>query len=189
MALQSTPYKISLDISDLDRGIYATVKFTMARHPSETELRLSARILAYALFYHEHLDFGRGLSESDEAALWEVNLSGEIEHWVDVGQPDAERIIWASRKAPRMSVLAYGNQRIWAEKTIPKVAHLTHVSILGLPELGHTELANTVKRTIHWGVMLTDMILYVSHENGQIELPLLNYLNAGESYLHGHPLL
>lgn len=72
MALQATPYKISLDISDTDRGVYESVKFTVARHPSETELRLASRVLAYAMFYHPQLAFGRGLSDTDEAALWKL---------------------------------------------------------------------------------------------------------------------
>ncbi|RUO35897.1 YaeQ family protein [Aliidiomarina sanyensis] len=178
MALQATPYKISLDISDVDRGVYEAVKFTIARHPSETELRLVARILAYALFYHEYLSFGRGLSDTDEAALWQVNLSGEIDHWIDVGQPDADRMIRASRKAPKMSVLAYGNLRIWSEKTIPKIAHLSNVTVLGLPETLHAELATQVSRNTHWGVMITDNVLYVSHDSGQIEIPLQNLHGA-----------
>ena len=51
MALTSTTYKVFLDISDTDRGVYEAVHMTVARHPSETEERLVARILAYGLWY------------------------------------------------------------------------------------------------------------------------------------------
>lgn len=172
MALQSTPYKVSLNISDMDRNVYETVKVTLARHPSETELRLVSRILAYALFYHEHLSFGRGLSDTDEPALWIQSLDGQTEHWIDVGQPDAERIVKSSRKAPKMSVLVYGSTRVWAEKTIPKVSQLKGVNILALPEAGHKELASRIQRNLHWGVMVTDGVLYVSDGDEQIELKL-----------------
>ncbi|MCC5880032.1 MAG: YaeQ family protein [Idiomarina sp.] len=173
MALQATPYKVSLDISDMDRGVYETVKVTVARHPSETELRLVARIIAYAMFYHEHLAFGRGLSDTDEAALWQLSLDGQIEHWIDVGQPDADRITKSSRRAPKMSVLAYGNTRIWAEKLLPKVNDLKQVCILALPEPEHAELAASIGRNIHWGVMMTDGVLFVSNGDSQVELKLL----------------
>ncbi|RUO22915.1 hypothetical protein CWE09_13355 [Aliidiomarina minuta] len=172
MALQATPYKVSLDISDVDRGVYESVKVTVARHPSETELRLTSRIIALGLFYHEHLAFGRGLSEVNEAALWQLSLDGQIEHWVDVGQPDAERIIKSSRKAPLVSVLAYGNVRIWKEKVASKVTHLSNLTILALPEEAHAQLASMLSRNLHWGLMLTDGVLYVSDADEQIELPL-----------------
>ncbi|MBA3988861.1 MAG: hypothetical protein C0463_06995 [Idiomarina sp.] len=173
MALQATPYKISLDISDTDRGVYESVKLTVARHPSETELRLSARILAYALFYHSELKFGRGLSDVDDAALWQISLANVIEHWIDVGQPDHERIIKASRRAPAMSVLVYGNSRVWAEKTLPKVSHLEHVNIVALPEAAHQQIAERLSRNTHWGVMIADHVVYLSDGDIQIELPLV----------------
>lgn len=179
MALQATPYKVSLDISNVDAGIYESVKATVARHPSETELRLTARILAFALFYHEHLKFGRGLSDTDEAALWQISLSDEIEHWIDVGQPDAERITKASRRAPRMTVLAYGNTRIWWEKTAPKVAPLRGVNVFALPEAPHSQLASGIDRSIHWGVMVSDGVVYISDGDTQVELPLEGLQRSG----------
>lgn len=71
MAQPSTTYKFELNLTDLDRGVYENVRQTIARHPSETEERMAVRLLAYALWYNENLSFGRGLSDVDEAALWE----------------------------------------------------------------------------------------------------------------------
>ena len=45
MALNSTIYKVELQISDMDRHYYATHALTLARHPSETEERLMVRLL------------------------------------------------------------------------------------------------------------------------------------------------
>ena len=50
MALNSTIYKVELQISDMDRHYYATHALTLARHPSETEERLMVRLLAFALY-------------------------------------------------------------------------------------------------------------------------------------------
>ena len=36
MALQATPYKVELNLTDLDRGVYENLRLTVARHPSET---------------------------------------------------------------------------------------------------------------------------------------------------------
>ena len=61
MALSATPYKVDVNLTDLDRSVYETLRFTVARHPSETEERLCARLIAYLLWYSESLGFGRGL--------------------------------------------------------------------------------------------------------------------------------
>lgn len=71
MAQPSTTYKFELNLTDLDRSVYESVKQTIARHPSETEERMTVRLLAYAFWYNELLAFGRGLSDVDEPALWE----------------------------------------------------------------------------------------------------------------------
>ena len=92
MAQPSTTYKFELNLTDLDRSIYETVKQTIARHPSETEERMTVRLLAYAFWYNEHLSFGRGLSDVDEPALWEKSLDDRVLHWIEVGQPDADRL-------------------------------------------------------------------------------------------------
>ncbi|MBX9849499.1 MAG: YaeQ family protein, partial [Rhodocyclaceae bacterium] len=58
MAIKSTIYKASLNVSDMDRHYYAEHGLTLARHPSETEERLVVRVLAFALHADERLEFG-----------------------------------------------------------------------------------------------------------------------------------
>ncbi|GAB2802113.1 YaeQ family protein [Halomonas shantousis] len=170
MALSSTPYKVELSLTDLDRGVYENQRFTVARHPSETEERLVVRLLAHALWYAEQLAFGRGLSEVDEPALWEKSLDGRILHWIEVGQPDAERLTWCSRRAERVSLLAYGNLRVWETKVLPGVASLNNVHVATLPQEPLTELARDLPRSIKWNLMISEGTLFVTDERGQHEL-------------------
>ena len=88
MSLKATVHKLELQISNLDENYYQTHKLTLAQHPSETEQRMMVRTLAFALHADEALSFGRGLSSEDEPDLWRRDLTGEIELWIDVGQPD-----------------------------------------------------------------------------------------------------
>jgi uncharacterized protein YaeQ len=67
MALNATIYKVELQISDMDRHYYATHALTLARHPSETEERLMVRLLAFALYAEDRLEFGKGVSDEDVA--------------------------------------------------------------------------------------------------------------------------
>ena len=170
MALQATPYKVNLNLTDTDLGVYENLRMTVARHPSETEQRLSTRLLAYALWYAEQLAFGRGLSDVDEPALWEKSLDGRVLHWIEVGLPDAERLTWCSRRAERVSLLAYGNTRVWAGRVLPAVAGLSNLSVAALPSEALDALAQDLPRTIDWSVMITDGVLYVSDQRGQFEL-------------------
>jgi len=172
MALQATPYKVDLNITDIDRGVYQDMRFTVARHPSETEERLAVRLIAYGLWYAEGLGFGRGLSDVDEPALWEKSLDDRVLHWIEVGQPDAERITWCSRRCERFSLLAYGNLRVWQEKILPGVRNLKNVNVAALGQEALAELSTDLPRSISWSLMISDGELFVSDERGQHAIPL-----------------
>lgn len=170
MALQSTPYKVELNLTDLDRGVYENLRFTVAKHPSETEERLVVRLLGYALWYDEQLAFGRGLSDVDEPALWEKSLDGRVLHWIEVGQPDADRMTWCSRRTEKTSVLTYGNLRVWQDKVVSAVKTLKNLNIAALPQEPLAELARDLPRSLSWSVMISEGTLFVTDERGQHEL-------------------
>ncbi len=171
MALSSTPYRVRMSLSDTDRGLYGEHSFTIARHPSETELRMTARLLAWGLWWDERLAFGRGLSDVDEPALWRHSLDGQVEHWIDVGRPDADRMTRSARHQPRASVLAYGPVEIWRDTVVPKVMNLPGLDIAVLPP-DVDALADDLPRKIDWSLMIADDVLYVGDAEGQHQLPL-----------------
>ena len=172
MALQATPYKVELNLTDLDRSVYENLRFTVAKHPSETEERLAVRLIAYALFYHEQLAFGRGLSDVDEPALWEKSLDDRVLHWIEVGQPDAERITWCSRRTEKFSLVAYGNLRVWQTKVLDTVRSLKNINVVGIEQEALADLARDLPRSINWSVMISDGELFVTDERGQHEIRL-----------------
>ena len=92
MALKSTIHKAELQLADLDRAHFGDYALTIARHPSETDERMMVRLLAFALNASATLAFGRGLSAEDEADLQDLDATGSIERWIDVGLPDEKAI-------------------------------------------------------------------------------------------------
>ena len=172
MALQATPYKVELNLTDLDRSVYENLRFTVAKHPSETEERLAVRLIAYALWYHEQLAFGRGLSDVDEPALWEKSLDDRVLHWIEVGQPDAERITWCSRRTERFSLVTYGNLRVWQTKVLDSVRSLKNINVVAVQQEALEELARDLPRSVNWSVMFSDGSLFITDERGQHEIPL-----------------
>lgn len=55
MALKATIFKVSVQLSDIDRHYYDALQLTIARHPSETDERMMVRLLAFVINAHEHL--------------------------------------------------------------------------------------------------------------------------------------
>ena len=95
MALKATVCKATLQIADIDRGVYADHQLTLARHPSENDERMMMRLLAFALNVpadsrHSTLEVAKGMWEPDEPELWERDLTGRIRHWIEVGQPEEQ---------------------------------------------------------------------------------------------------
>ena len=88
MAIKATIFKADCQIVDMDRHYYQDHSLTLARHPSETDERMMLRLLAFAYHASDTLAFTRGLSSSDEPDLWQKDLTGTIERWIELGQPD-----------------------------------------------------------------------------------------------------
>ncbi len=67
-------HKARIELADLDRNRYADFSLTIARHPSETDERMMARLLAFTLNApedgdHGPLELARDIWDPDEPAL------------------------------------------------------------------------------------------------------------------------
>ena len=132
MAPNATIYKAEVQVSDMDRHYYATHALTLARHPSETEERLMVRLLAFMLHAHERLEFGKGLSSEDEPDLWRKDLGGDIEQWIELGQPDESRLRKAGGRAREVVVVTYGGRAAdtWWEKNAAALARAKNLKVI-----------------------------------------------------------
>lgn len=158
MALKATVVRAELQLSDLDRHHYATYPLTLAQHPSETEERLMVRLLAFALHADERLEFGRGLSTDDEPDLWRRDYSGQVECWIELGQPDEARIRKACGRAAQVVVLNYGGRAadLWWERNGRALARHANLTVLDLPAGQVAALAALYARGLRLTVMIED---------------------------------
>src|SRR5688572_31277128 len=101
MALGATIYNFDVELSDSDRQVYESLALRVARHPSESEEYLVARLLAYLMEFAEGIEFSRGVSDPDEPAIAVRDLTGAIDTWIDIGTPDAARLHKASKSSDR----------------------------------------------------------------------------------------
>ena len=172
MALKSTVFKADLQLADLDRHHYADYSLTIARHPSETDERMMVRLVAFALFAAERLRFGRGLSDEDEPALVEDDLTGQITHWIEVGLPDERRITRACGRADRVSIVAYGGNaaRMWWQGIENRVARQKKLRVVALPPDETQALAAMAARTMRLSATIQDGILLFGNGNDALSL-------------------
>lgn len=107
MAIGSTIYTFTVQLADMDRGVYDDFTLRVARHPSETDAYMVTRLLAYCLEYAEGIAFGAGISSTEEPAVLVRDMTGSVVSWVEVGSPDAERLHHGSRIADRVAVYTH----------------------------------------------------------------------------------
>ncbi len=163
MALPATIYRATIRLSDVDRGVYRTLETTVARHPSETEERLVARLLAFALCFEDELAFTRGISAGAEPDLWSKSPDGRVQTWIEVGLPEPERLIKASRHAERVILFAFGNSlRRWQEQHLGKLSGLKNLSIFALEPKFLAGVVSRLQRSIAWELTRTEGSLYLS---------------------------
>jgi uncharacterized protein YaeQ len=158
MALKSTIFKAELSIADIDRGYYRDHPLTLARHPSETDERMMVRLLAFALHAHERLEFGRGLSTDDEPDLWQRDLTGAIETWIDVGLPDERDVRRACGRAHEVHVLAYGGRAVelWWERARDRLERQPRLTVHEVPLDASRALAELATRSMRLQVTVQD---------------------------------
>lgn len=158
MAPNATLRKAELQISDMDRGYYAAHSLTLAQHPSETDQRLMARLLAFALYADERLLFGKGLSSDDEPDLWRLDYTGAVEQWIEVGQPDESRIRKACGRAREVTVVNYGGRaaEIWWEKNASGLLKLKPLQVVDLPADAVAAAGELIQRAMRFDVVIQD---------------------------------
>src|SRR6476660_4192257 len=123
MALQATIYNFDIELADNDRGVYESLALRVARHPSESEEYLIARLLAYLLEFADGIGFSRGISDPDEPAIAVRDLTGAVDTWIDVGTPDAARLHKASKAATRVVVYTHKDPRQFLDRLAGERIH------------------------------------------------------------------
>ena len=174
MALKATIFKAELQIAAMDRHYYHDHALTLARHASETDERMMVRLLAFALHAHKALVFGKGRSADDEPDLWQKDLTGVIETWIDVGQPDERRIRKACGRANQVFVYTYGGRSadIWWEQNSGNLERIKNLTVMNLPLDTSRALAKLVQRSMQLHCTIQDGQIWLADNAGRVQVEL-----------------
>ena len=174
MALKSTIFKASLQVSDMDSNYYGEHSLTLARHPSETDERMMMRLLAFALNAHERLEFGKGLSDTDEPDLWQKDLTGSIVHWIEVGLPEEKRVIRASGRADRVTVYAYGRGAdLWWEANAERLTRAKNLAVWRVPTAASESVVRIAERAMQLQCTIQDGQIWFSGAASAVQMEVV----------------
>jgi uncharacterized protein YaeQ len=174
MASNATIFKATLQISDMDRQYYRDHALTLARHPSETDERMMVRLLAFVLHAHEALSFGRGLSTEEEPALWQKDLTGAIDLWIEVGQPEEKALRRACGRAKQVCIYTYGGRGAdqWWQKNLVTLERLNNLAVLNLPLDGSRALAALAQPSMQLQCTIQDGQIWMTDRENTAHIEL-----------------
>lgn len=185
MAIKATIYKATLDLSDLDRQLYSDHELTLARHPSETDERMMVRLLAFALNVPANndlgdLEFGKDMWAPEEPALWQKDLTGQLVHWIEVGQPDEKQIMRVCARASRVSVYSFASSTtVWWKGLADKLTRARHLSVWQIPSAQSQALAALAQRTMRLHVTRQEGSVWFSEDERSVEIVPVRLMGVG----------
>lgn len=162
MTLTATIYNFDIQLSDVDRSVYATLALRVARHPSETEEYLLTRVIAYCLEYAEGIGFSRGLAEPDEPPIAVRDLTGSLTTWIDIGAPDAARLHRASKAAARVALYTHKDPaQIVRQLAGERIHRADALELYAVDRALLAELTARLERRMTFGLSVSDGQIYI----------------------------
>jgi uncharacterized protein YaeQ len=173
MALKATIFKADVQIADMDRNYYQDHALTIARHPSETDERMMMRVLAFIIHAHEALVFGKGLSSEDEPDLWQKDLTGAIDLWIEVGQPDDKRILKACGRSARVLIYSYSaTSNIWWNQVGSRIERAKNLTVINVAPAVSMALAAFAQRSMQLQCTIQDGQIWITSNDETVQVDL-----------------
>jgi uncharacterized protein YaeQ len=172
MALPATMRKFAIALADSDRGVYESLEWRVAQHPSESERYLVARVVARTLEHADGLEFSKGgVSDDEEPALVQRDLRGDWVAWIEIGAPTPDRLHKATKLAPRVVVYTWKPRADLLAAIAERGVHKGDtIEVIELDAATLDAIAGTLDRTNTWDVAVTGGTLYLTVGSRSFEL-------------------
>lgn len=177
MALSATLYIFTIQLADVDRGVYRDLELRVARHPSETAEYMVTRLLAYCLEYTDGIAFSDGgVSSADEPAVLVRDGAGRPTAWIEVGAPDAERLHRAAKLADRVAIYTHRDPvKVLAPLTGKRIHRAGRIPLYSIErELIDAAVAALDRRNTTT-LSITERLLYLDLNGTSLTAPITEY--------------
>jgi len=144
---------------------------------------MMVRLLAFMRYADELLVFGKGLSTDEEPDLWRKELTGVIDLWIVVGQPDERWLRKASGRSERVAVFTYGGRvaEIWWEQNRAVLEKLPNLTVFRLSAESTQELAALANRAMSLQCMTQDGEMLITGEGDAVRVEPMVVFASGEN--------
>jgi uncharacterized protein YaeQ len=144
-------HRFQIALADVDRSVYTDLDVRVARHPSEDVPFLLTRVLAFALEHTEGLEFGKGLSDADEPAVWQRAGDGRVLTWIDVGSPAPDRLHRAAKLGARVVVYCHKRPDLLRQRCAKENVHRAdEIVVVEVPSNLLDALGERLDRNNRW---------------------------------------
>ena len=149
-------YRFNIELSDIDRGVYQSLDFRIAQHPSETGPYLLSRVLAYALSYQEGIEFTPGgLADPEAPALRVTGGLNTIDVWIEIGNPSARKLHKASKTAKKVIVYTYKSPDVLVQEIRAHDVHRANeIEIYAIDPKFLAELEPLIEKNNRWSILV-----------------------------------
>lgn len=173
MALTATIYNFTINLSDVDRGVYEAFALRVAKHPTETDDYMLSRVLAYCLEFCEGIELAKALEDSTAPAVWAHDPTGALTLWVEVGMPDADKLHRASKAARRVAVYTHRDAAMLRRNLAGETIHRADAILLIAFDRAFMKLLTlALDRRSQLDLSVTERQLYVTLNGATAETTL-----------------
>jgi uncharacterized protein YaeQ len=170
VALKPVIYKLNLNLSDLNRHYYQSFNLTIAQHPSESDNRLMARLMAFCFEAEDDLSFTKGISEVEEPDIWARSLDDQIKLWIELGEPAPERVKKASHQCKAVRVYSFNTKSdVWWSQSANKFKAL-QANYYQFDAAEIDQLSSHLVRTMKWFVTISEESASVNTDSGECDI-------------------
>ncbi|MGW0246775.1 YaeQ family protein [Nocardia goodfellowii] len=174
MALSATLHTFTVNLADVDRGVYTELDLRVARHPSETAEFMLTRLLAYCLEYTDGITFSEGgVSSTDQPAVLVRDLTGRVTAWIEVGAPDAERLHRGSKLAGRAAVYTHRDPvKVLAQLTGKRIHQSAEIPVYSFDRAFIDAAVPALDRRNTATVSITERELFLELNGASLSTPV-----------------
>lgn len=174
MALQAKLFRFKIELSNTDQSAYHSLDLRVAQHPSETDVYLITRVLAYALSYEEGLEFSTGgLSDPDGPSIKLVNSMGDVQIWIEIGNPAAKKLHKASKASKILKVFTYKDPQVLLSEMHGETIHRkSEIQIYSIGSQFLEEVAPFLKKESRWSLVFVEGTIMLSSDEFSLQTEL-----------------